>query len=814
MSNSSIKKQTPTELENSEKKFRTLYEAMADAVMILDAERFLDANPAAARMFGYPTKEELCGKHPSEISPCMQPGGEESRLLANTHIGDALNGGTKTFPWVHQRADGSAFFADVTLTPIVMDASPVLLAVVRDVNEQKQLHESLVNERKLLRTLIDNIPDPVYVKDTLCRKFIANLADVGNMGRKSESEVLGKDDFEFFPHGIASLFYADDQHVLQTGEAVLNREEFFFDKDGNKQWLLTSKIALKDETGTIIGIVGIGRDITKKKEAEEALLESEQRYRDIIEQTADGIYILDADTRKIVQANNAFSRLLGYSAEEVLGISVYDFVAASKESIDTRIGRITLNRETIAGERLYRKKSGEIFSVWASVNTIKFNGQPAICTMVHDISEQKNREEEIRASEERFRLISEYVADCIILITSTGECLYASASLTQLGYEPALLPGVNIFDKIHPDDLNHVKEEIEAVQWSLAHRSSEFQFRRQDALWVTMEATISLLINDAGSKILMVMRDITERKQHEAHLHEVLGSLQRKNEEIEETVTRLRQMQASLVQSEKMASIGQLTAGIAHEINNPLSFAASNLNRFTEYFNDVRGLLQLWREFGQSITPTAEVKQQLDALIEEEKKRDLNFLDADFAELMKHTVDGTTRIKRIVDQLRGFAHMATNDFALTDINQILDETLTLVWNEIKYTATVTKEYGDLAPVPCNAGELKQVFVNLLVNAAHAIPTKGEITLHTELTGSSVQITIRDTGCGIPAENLKKIFDPFFTTKPVGKGTGLGLWIVSTILEKHHGSISVESELGKGTAFTLTLPMLQPGAENH
>jgi two-component system, NtrC family, sensor kinase len=302
------------------------------------------------------------------------------------------------------------------------------------------------------------------------------------------------------------------------------------------------------------------------------------------------------------------------------------------------------------------------------------------------------------------------------------------------------------------------------------------------------------------------MRDITERKRNEANLHELLESLKKKNEEIEHTVRRLTQMQSGLVQSEKLASIGQLTAGIAHEINNPLAFVSSNLNRFTEYYQDVRKLLQLWQEFGRSLPADAALTARLMLLEEEERRCDLEFVDKDFAELMHQTRDGSARIKRIVDQLRGFTHMATNDRTFANINLVLEETLTLVWNEIKYKATVTKEFGDLPPVLCNVGEMKQVFVNLIVNAAHAITEKGEIVLRTRAMESAVEVKVTDTGNGMSAETRKRIFDPFFTTKAVGKGTGLGLWIVSTIIDKHRGSITAESEIGAGTCFTLMLPI--------
>lgn len=678
MAKQSELKQPTSHIEKSDNSFSDFWKDLSDAVMILDGDTFIDVNPAAVHMFGFHQKEELCRKHPGDFSPPHQPGGEVSAILAAENIRQAIVNGKNSFAWIHQRANGDPFSAEVTLSPAIVNRKQVILAIVRDVTEQK-------------RTL--------------------------------------------------------------------------------------------DE-----------------------LIESEQRYRDMIEQSNDGIYILDIESRTVVQANRAFAEMLGYTEEEVPGLSVYDIVAAGRDTIDARISRFVQKGEVIVGERLYRKKTGEAFPVWSRYNALSFHHRAALCTRIHDISEQKAREEKLRANEERFRLISENVADCILLSTPTGECLYASPSLAKLGYDPALLMGRNVFEKIFPDDLPHVITEIEAVQNTFAHYSIEFKFQKFDASWLPVEATISLLINDAGVKILMVMRDVTERKRNAVRLQDAHDSLKRQHEEIECTVKRLTQMQTSLVQSEKLASIGQLTAGIAHEINNPLAFVSSNLNRFSEYYHEVRAYLQMWQDFGAPLRMNPAFRKQMTVLFDEEKLHDLEFVDRDFVELMKHTREGAGRIKSIVDQLRGFSHMATDDFSLASINQILDETLTLVWNEIKYKAVVTKEYEELPNILCNAGELKQVFVNLLVNAAHALPEKGGVTLRTKFSGTHVRVEIADTGTGISPEMMKKIFDPFFTTKPVGKGTGLGLWIVSTIMEKHHGTISVESEVGVGTTFILIFPV--------
>ena len=315
---------------------------------------------------------------------------------------------------------------------------------------------------------------------------------------------------------------------------------------------------------------------------------------------------------------------------------------------------------------------------------------------------------------------------------------------------------------------------------------------------------LPIFLTDGES--LLVVEDITKRIEKENINVQLTEQLRVKNKLLEQNLAEMKNIQQSLIISEKMASIGQLTAGIAHEINNPLAFVSSNLNRFQEYFDDLIAVLYEWHSIQNTLEHNVEYKQMLGRAIEAEQRVDVQFIVKDFYLLMKHTQDGTERIRKIVEQLRGFTHLANSELLDANINDALEDTLTLTWNELKYKAGIVKEYGVLPLVQCNVGELKQVFVNLLINAAHAIQEKGVIILQTFVKDNSIVIQIIDNGCGIPPEHLKKIFDPFFTTKPVGKGTGLGLWISATLIQKHHGTIAVESVMNEGTTFTITLPL--------
>ena len=282
---------------------------------------------------------------------------------------------------------------------------------------------------------------------------------------------------------------------------------------------------------------------------------------------------------------------------------------------------------------------------------------------------------------------------------------------------------------------------------------------------------------------------------------------QRRITELKSMNQKLEDAQNQLLQSEKMASIGQLAAGVAHEINNPIGFVYSNLGTLEKYVEDIFSLLELYES-------AEERPDLLPAVRGLKAKVDLEFMKEDASALMHESRDGITRVKKIVQNLKDFSHVdASDEWTLADLQAGLDSTLNIVANEVKYKAEVTKDYGDIPEVECLPSQINQVFMNLLVNAAHAIEERGTIAIRTRADGDQVLVQVTDSGKGIPAENLKRIFEPFFTTKPVGKGTGLGLSLSYSIVQKHSGKIEVESEVGKGTTFSLRLPVKRHRMEN-
>lgn len=303
---------------------------------------------------------------------------------------------------------------------------------------------------------------------------------------------------------------------------------------------------------------------------------------------------------------------------------------------------------------------------------------------------------------------------------------------------------------------------------------------------------------DSGHCILVVV-DISER-----------GERQRQYEELQRTVQRLATTQEQLLRSEKMASIGQLAAGVAHEINNPIGYVGSNLGTLQEYSTALLTLLDRYHAALFSEDPLARRSEILQA----RRQLDIDYILGDLPNLLRESREGIERVTKIVQDLKDFSRVGRDQkMQPADLLQGLDSTLNIVWNDLKYKVRLEKHYTPLPLVECLASEINQVFLNLLLNASQAIEQRGTIVLASGQEGDEVWISVTDTGCGIPPEAMPHLFDPFFTTKPIGRGTGLGLAISYSIIAKHHGRIEVTSKVGQGSTFRVVLPIRQPRQED-
>ena len=292
--------------------------------------------------------------------------------------------------------------------------------------------------------------------------------------------------------------------------------------------------------------------------------------------------------------------------------------------------------------------------------------------------------------------------------------------------------------------------------------------------------------------------------QRTADLDAKVAELEVKREEQRVLIEKLETARNQAIQAEKLASIGQLAAGVAHEINNPIGFVLSNFRSLERYMIDVFNVIAAY-ETAEPLLPNA---PQVTLLRQAKEAAELDFVREDVKQLLLESCDGLDRVKRIVQDLKDFSRVGENEWQTADLVRGLESTLNVVRNEIKYKAEVVKRYGAMPEIECMPSQLNQVFMNLLVNAAHAIVGQGTITIGGGTVGDQVWVAISDTGSGIAPEVLSRIFDPFFTTKPVGQGTGLGLSLSYSIVRQHAGRIEVESEVGIGTTFRVWLPIRQ------
>jgi two-component system NtrC family sensor kinase len=408
----------------------------------------------------------------------------------------------------------------------------------------------------------------------------------------------------------------------------------------------------------------------------------------------------------------------------------------------------------------------------------------------------------LRESEQRYRVIADYASDLVLRIGADGQRLYISPSAKEmLGWDPEELGGPR-WDKIHPDDAAAFMQALQHLYAVGGVSITSCRARHKDGHYVWLEVHARLVPSaDVGSapEIIASCRDITRRKEAEQ-------GLERQNAELQALNQKLAGAQTQLLQSEKMASVGLLAAGVAHEINNPIGYVRSNLTSLTGYLQNIFSVLNAYEQFEKALAATP---PQLAAVQALKQRIELDYVREDIVNLLAESVEGVTRVEKIVSDLKDFSHIGQAEWELADVHDCIDSTLNVVAHEIKYKGALVKEYGDLPPIQCMPFQLKQVFMNLLINAAHSIERSGTITIRTGREGERVWISISDTGQGIDPSHINRIFEPFFTTKPIGVGTGLGLSVSYSIIKKHGGTLDVASVPGNGTTFTIRLPIIAP-----
>ncbi|MCF6249069.1 MAG: ATP-binding protein [Desulfobacula sp.] len=401
--------------------------------------------------------------------------------------------------------------------------------------------------------------------------------------------------------------------------------------------------------------------------------------------------------------------------------------------------------------------------------------------------ERIKTEKALKESEKKYSMLFKSGSDAVILVDAkTLRLLDGNRAAQHLyGYSRKELLKLDVTDlSLEPEKTKRIIQK--GVETAIPIR---YHKKKDGAVFPVEIRTNFFKLNNRKINIGNI-RDISERVKAEKEKKE---------------------LQSRLLNSQKMEAIGQLAAGVAHEINNPVGFVGSNLEALNDYMKNIEVLLQHYGRLGNMLKDfnqeylSDEIKGQIQMISKYEKDIEIDYIREDIPELLHDCKDGTDQIGSVVGDLKSFAHPGKDRQMAVDINKGLESTLNIVNNELKYKAEVIKNFGKIPMVDGYPQKLNQVFMNFVINAAQAIKEKGEIKIQTKKDEQNVIVTISDTGCGIEKKNLSKIFDPFFTTKDVGKGTGLGMNISYNIIQEHKGTIDVQSQVGKGTTFTIKLP---------
>jgi two-component system NtrC family sensor kinase len=859
----------------SEDCFRQLFERSADAILLLDGGVFIDCNSAAIALLGCADKTQVRLRHPSMLSPAVQPDGQPSFEKANEMMAIALRQGCHRFEWMHRRMNGEDFWVEVLLTAIEWQGRTVLHTVWRDIGDRLQLEaqrqevekalqrseqrmrlalkaaqtgiwewniatdylEHFSDEAKALFGLTDDTFDGTWAT---CAKAI-HPEDAARVERAIESAVAGK------------TTYAADYRVIWP--------------DGSIHWIADRGDVLCGDDGKPISMVGTVLDITPRKAAEEARRRSEERFQAFMDRSPTAAWMVSNDGQ-MLYINQTYLKMFTLPMSDVVGKTLFELYPAEVAAeFLQNVQTVIRDRRMIATIEPIPLPDGTIGdSLVYKFPMTDGSGQLVVGGIAIDITDRKRAEAALQDYADRQTLLNQLaqqIRNSLDLDTVLETTIQAVRNLLEIDYCG--------FCWVVPDaDVPHWQIVQEAKAESVPSLLGEYPLRligdevaqqliQQRIVWIDdttqcSDPVFKTLLMESGvqSVVLVPLRTHSERvgclisnhfrqvrpwTERERDLlqsvatqlaiaidqAELYTQSRAQSEELKHALQELQRTQAQMVQSEKMSSLGQLVAGIAHEINNPVNFIHGNLAHARNYVQDLLSLTDLYQQ--EYPTPTPKVAHYAEAI-------DLAFLREDLPKLLTSMRVGTERIHEIVRSLRIFSRLDEAESKPVDIHDGIDSTLLILNNRLKPNPgreeiQVIKDYGPLPPVECYAGQLNQVFMNILSNAIDALEERDQrraianqqarpstICIKTQvLPDQQVSIHIIDNGDGMPPSVQQRIFDPFFTTKPVGKGTGMGMSISYQIVtEKHGGTLDCFSKPGQGTEFVIQIPIHRAIAE--
>ncbi|MCY7385500.1 MAG: PAS domain S-box protein [Microcoleus sp. CAN_BIN18] len=586
-------------------------------------------------------------------------------------------------------------------------------------------------------------------------------------------------------------------------------------------------IALFDEDTIVdrtLDIDSLNEQLEKEIAWRHRVEEKLQLTQFAIDRSADAVFWIGAEG-KFLYVNDAACSSLGYSATELLDLSIHDINPDFPEtawklhwSVLKRCGSVNIEVHHIT-------KYGRIFPVEITIDHLQFNGKEYQCAFARDISDRKRIEAALREREQEFRSLVSNIPGAVYRCSDAGRSslTFISNGIEAISGYPAanfMLQPVQAFPTIvHPDDAEQIEQIIDRAIQTKQPYTIEYRLIHSDGnvRWVAEKGQA---IFNAANQVLSfngAIFDMTERKVAEDTLRLSEAIANNRAQQLEIALKELRETQSHLIHTDKLSSLGQMVAGVAHEINNPVSFIYGNISYASQYMTDLLQLVELYQKHYPQ--PTVEIQEYI-------KNIDLEFVREDLLKILSSMKMGADRIREIVLSLRNFSRLDDSAKQPANIHEGIDNTLLILHSKLRAQSEypeikVLKEYGKLPLIECYAGQLNQVFMNLLSNSIDALEDawkqkkrsgcsdwKPTISIRTEaINENSICIRIADNAIGMTEDVRLRLFDPFFTTKPMGKGTGLGLAISYRIVaEKHGGTLICRSVLGEGTEFAIELPL--------
>ena len=810
--------------------------------------RFLAFNDALAVISPIPI-EQLQGKRLQEALPTEIATSYHRRYSTCVRTGHIVE-----FEEHITDSEDNSYWWNLSIDPIKNRAGEIyqLVVTVADVTAKRAAEAALDSSREVLQKVMDTVPSAIFWKDRQSRYLGCNRAFLRATGLATPTEIIGKSDYELVWKDQADWFYEYDQRIMNADEPELNIIEPQIQAGGRQAWLRTSKIPLHDTQGQVTGLLGLIEDITDRKAAED----EQARLLAILEATPDIVSMTDI---------NGYHRYLNRAGQLTFNIKaekVRDFHLSHLMHPD-EVAKLTQEALPVAkekgswhGESVVRDCHQRNIPVSLVIihHSAEAGAEEYFSSIMRDISERKAAEATFRDNAERQAVLNEISnqvrnsLDLDTVIATTLMSVHQGLKLDYCGFAWIETDSEDLSWKVIQavDDTDcgirlgeHDQDRLGIDIWQIVQQNicrvddAQLCTQPEHRAFLQRQGICSEILVPAFTDInrvgVIVCYDVHQPRAWSAEdvelLRAVAGQLAiainqanlytescRQSQELTYTLEQLKRTQAQIIQAEKMSSLGQMVAGVAHEINNPVNFIHGNLEPAQDYAQDLLGLIEKYQLAYPS--PSQNILEEIEDI-------DLDFVKQDLPKLLKSMTLGTERIREIVLSLRNFSRLDEAAVKTVDLHEGIDSTLVILNHKLKSSNAsgkidVIKNYGQLPKVDCYPSQLNQVLMNILSNAIDALEKASQptITLSTAIDAERQQAIIRiaDNGSGIPEDIQPQILDPFFTTKPVGKGTGMGMSISYQIVtEKHGGELSFTSKAGEGTEFTIAIPLRQPEA---